>query len=122
MRIYQQLLRGAQKFDHFTFVPSTNDIMNNNKDARMVSEKLYKESSDWISAPFNGENNTDEALLKTLGSQSFIFPPHSKFFCRDVDDMKNNMDQLGQFDLILLDPPWWNKYIRRKKAKCLQDG
>lgn len=120
--IYQQLLEGARRSDHFTFIPSASDVRNNNKDARMLSEKLYKDSIGWIPAPFSGENNTDEALLKPLGLQSFIFPPHSKFYCRDVQEIINNVEALGLFDLILLDPPWWNKYIRRKKAKCLQEG
>lgn len=73
-------------------------------------------------APFSGGNNTDQAVVKRLGSQPFIFPPFCKFFCRDVKEITESVESLGQFDLILLDPPWWNKYIRRKKAKCLQEG
>ncbi|XP_034237639.1 N(6)-adenine-specific methyltransferase METTL4 [Thrips palmi] len=117
-----RLVKGAQHLDYFTFIPSASDIMNNNKDARMLSENLYKETDDCIQAPFNGENNTDEALLKRLGLQTFVFPPRCRFYCRDVGEMKDYVEPLGQFDLILLDPPWWNKYIRRKKAKCRQDG
>ncbi|XP_052123468.1 N(6)-adenine-specific methyltransferase METTL4 isoform X2 [Frankliniella occidentalis] len=119
---YNKLLNEAQLHNHFLFTPSLTDICENNKQARLLSEKLYRESSDWLSAPFNGENNSDDALLKKIGSEYFVFPPHSNFFCRDVLDIQHHLDSLGKFDLILLDPPWWNKYIRRKKAKCLQEG
>ncbi|KAJ1523939.1 hypothetical protein ONE63_010488 [Megalurothrips usitatus] len=120
--VYQRLLTDAQHHGHFSFTPSATDIIHNNKDARLMSENLYKQSSDWIPSPFTGENNTSDTLVKKIGPESFVFPPNCKFFCRDVRDIKNHLDALGKFDLILLDPPWWNKYIRRKKSKCLQEG
>ncbi|KAK3908686.1 N(6)-adenine-specific methyltransferase METTL4 [Frankliniella fusca] len=119
---FYKILGEAQSQTHFKYIPSSADVYDNNKNARMLSENLYQESSDWLASPFNGENTNDFAVLKRIGSELFVFPPHSKFFCRDVLEIKLNADLLGKFDLILLDPPWWNKYIRRKRAKCLQDG
>lgn len=107
---------------YFSFVPSPSDILLNNRDARELSATLYRESSGWTSISFNGENNTNEALIRRIGSQEFVFPQQCKFYCQDVCEIKNYIDSLGKFDLILLDPPWWNKYIRRKKAKCEQEG
>ncbi|XP_052840891.1 N(6)-adenine-specific methyltransferase METTL4 [Drosophila gunungcola] len=49
----------------------------------------------------------------------YLIPNRSKFFNHNVDNLPALLHQLlPTYDLIVLDPPWRNKYIRRlKRAK-----
>lgn len=63
---------------------------------------------------FYGENR-NQILHKANG---YVFPPECQFYCDDVVNLKKLGEQ--KYDVILLDPPWTNKYIKRKK-KIKQD-
>ena len=120
--VYEVLLKNVRALGHLNFISSPSDILSNNREARGLSSTLYRESARWMTVPFSGGNETGEVLMRKIGSEEYVFPQHCKFFNRDVCDIKDHLASIGKFDLILLDPPWWNKYIRRKKAKCKQEG
>lgn len=67
----------------------------------------------------NGRNTESHSVIYTgADNERFLIPPHCKFIKEDVrialssTDLRNEND----LDLIVMDPPWWNKYIRRVKA------
>ncbi|XP_011191224.1 N(6)-adenine-specific methyltransferase METTL4 [Zeugodacus cucurbitae] len=68
---------------------------------------------------FNGANNTTAFQDCKFGALSYIIPPQCKFFNCQVEELTKLLPQLtansGGYDLIVLDPPWRNKYIRRLK-------
>ncbi|XP_036334046.1 N(6)-adenine-specific methyltransferase METTL4 [Rhagoletis pomonella] len=68
---------------------------------------------------FNGVNTTATYKRSRFGEHSYLIPPHCKFFNCDVMELSKLLPQLmpnsKRFDLIVLDPPWRNKYIRRLK-------
>ncbi|KAJ8925675.1 hypothetical protein NQ315_009521 [Exocentrus adspersus] len=90
-----------------------------NKDALEAAKEIYDRSGISPVDDFNGAN-IGRATIKNVYGYNFVFPQNSIFFCKDVSDMKTHLKD-NKYDLILLDPPWWNKYIRRKRKK-LGDG
>ncbi|XP_053966907.1 N(6)-adenine-specific methyltransferase METTL4 [Anastrepha ludens] len=68
---------------------------------------------------FNGVNATAAYQHYRFGKYSYLIPPHCEFFNSDVVELPKLLPQLMSnsegFDLIVLDPPWRNKYIRRIK-------
>lgn len=65
-------------------------------------------------------SNYGSAKLEEINSSHFLFPKNCEFFCKDACDISSYLPN-RKFDLIILDPPWWNKYIRRKRKKS-SDG
>lgn len=59
-------------------------------------------------------SNLGPAVVKEINGSNYLFPQNSTFFSKDVSEMYKHLGN-KRFDLILLDPPWWNKYIRRKR-------
>jgi len=88
--------------------------LDNNSCARHASIKFYESTSALKS--FYGQNPNPN--LHT--ANGYVFPPKSQFYCDNVFNMKNLGDQ--KFELILLDPPWTNKYIKRKKKIKRDEG
>lgn len=86
--------------------------LNNNICARNAAIKFYKNTS--MLKTLYGQN-LNSTLYKGNG---YIFPPRCQFYCDDIKNMKILGDT--KYDFILLDPPWVNKYIKRKK-KIKQD-
>lgn len=73
----------------------------------------------------NGRNTENHSIIYTdSDKQRFLIPPCCKFIKEDVrtaltsTDLRNEND----VDLIVMDPPWWNKYIRRVKTACSTAG
>ncbi|XP_034488516.1 N(6)-adenine-specific methyltransferase METTL4 [Drosophila innubila] len=56
-------------------------------------------------------------------SRTFIIPQSVRFYNHDVEQMTALLPQLlSNYDLIILDPPWRNKYIRRLKRSKQELG
>eukprot|EP00099_Drosophila_melanogaster_P022945 NP_650573.1 uncharacterized protein Dmel_CG14906 [Drosophila melanogaster] len=66
------------------------------------------------------ESGRMQRFLRVDGSRGvYLIPNQSRFFNHNVDNLPALLHQLlPAYDLIVLDPPWRNKYIRRlKRAK-----
>ncbi|PNF36475.1 hypothetical protein B7P43_G15868 [Cryptotermes secundus] len=117
------LIEEGRKFGHFGYMPTSDDRESNNRAAQDKAHSFY------VRCPFSsflrlhGENNLSWALVTQVDGENYLVPAECKFFSYDVNEIQNKLDLLSRpFDLVLLDPPWWNKYIRRKKAKSVGAG
>lgn len=90
-----------------------------NKDALQTAEFVYKESSKQLVQNCFG-SNIGFAKVQQIDNSYYLFPENCEFHCKDISDISNSL-AMRQFDIIILDPPWWNKYIRRKRKKS-SDG
>lgn len=96
---------------------STNILSDNNEAARLASQKFYQDTFCNEKENFYGCNDMDIVITSELKEERYVFPQKCKFYCYDVRDIAKKLDLNNQYDFILLDPPWWNKSIRRKKTR-----
>ncbi|KAH0944465.1 hypothetical protein HN011_007296 [Eciton burchellii] len=95
-------------------------ISDNNEAARLASQKFYRDTYCLRDESLYGSNDTNDTVISEAHDKKYVFPKKCMFYCYDVRDMERKMDLNNQYDFILLDPPWWNKSIRRKKMKCAE--
>ncbi|XP_054014301.1 N(6)-adenine-specific methyltransferase METTL4 [Hylaeus anthracinus] len=99
---------------------SANITSDNNEAARLASQKFYQDTFTEEEGHFYGCNDTDIAIISETKDEKYVFPKKCNFYCYDVDSIARMLELNNQYDFILLDPPWWNKSIRRKKTKYLE--
>nr|XP_003219728.1 PREDICTED: methyltransferase-like protein 4 isoform X1 [Anolis carolinensis]XP_008106867.1 PREDICTED: methyltransferase-like protein 4 isoform X1 [Anolis carolinensis]XP_008106868.1 PREDICTED: methyltransferase-like protein 4 isoform X1 [Anolis carolinensis] len=59
------------------------------------------------------ENTTNYAEIITLMGEKYLFPPKSAFLLSDVSFMQPLLDYKKKFGIIVIDPPWENKSVKR---------
>lgn len=64
---------------------------------------------------FRGANPTTEFQITTFDQQNYIIPPKTKFFNYNIEDLPKLLPELDTYDLLIMDMPWQNKYIKRLK-------
>jgi hypothetical protein len=117
------MIEEAKKLGHYCYVPTSNDQKSNNVAAQDKVKNFYHSYPVSPLLRLHGENSLNQGLITEVNGESYLVPAECKFFCYDVKEIEHKLDLLVHpYDLILLDPPWWNKYIRRKKAKCMGAG
>ena len=92
----------------------------NNEAARVASQKVYQDTFSSEEENFYGCNDADVAITSKVKDRRYVFPEKCSFYCYDVRDIAAKLELNNQYDFILLDPPWWNKSIRRKKTRYLE--
>ncbi|XP_020292854.1 methyltransferase-like protein 4 [Pseudomyrmex gracilis] len=97
-----------------------NVSVDNNEAARLASQKFYQDTYCLQDENLYGSNDTNNAIITKVHDKKYVFPRKCSFYCYDVRDIEKKMELNNQYDFILLDPPWWNKSIRRKKIKCAE--
>lgn len=111
-----------------------------NSTAVQTCQHFYDAVKDFHLPQFRGQNPDPEvSVLSEINgdkpdlnhkskdasaSHKFIFPPNCSFYCNDVSNIADILAKDGhkKFDLLVLDPPWQNKAIRRKKRKQGEAG
>lgn len=86
----------------------------NNKSSREFVEKYYSELPDL--PEMIGGNTSSNVILADINSDKYLIPPNCLFYQKDVREIEKFLDFGQKYDLIVLDPPWWNKFIRRVKS------
>lgn len=82
---------------------------------RMANEVYVQSERNPVSNAFGG-NNDRNAVTVNINNARYLIPSNCQFYCHNVTEMEKLLNQ-HKYDLILLDPPWWNKFIRRKRFK-----
>ncbi|XP_061452384.1 N(6)-adenine-specific methyltransferase METTL4 isoform X2 [Rhineura floridana] len=59
------------------------------------------------------ENTTNYAKMITLMGQKYLFPPKSAFLLSDISFIQPLLDYKKKFGIIVIDPPWENKSVKR---------
>ncbi|EFA06597.2 N(6)-adenine-specific methyltransferase METTL4 [Tribolium castaneum] len=84
-----------------------------NDEAVNTATEIYEISGKNLITDLHGCNN-EGPTIRTINDARFLFPANCTFYAKNVTDMGQYLEE-KKYDLILLDPPWWNKYIRRKR-------
>ncbi|KAM3593097.1 uncharacterized protein V6R79_005982 [Siganus canaliculatus] len=61
------------------------------------------------------ENRTDCASVVTLMGEEYVIPPHTAFLLSDFTRIQPLLRYGRRFDLIVMDPPWENKSVKRSR-------
>ncbi|XP_046880017.1 N(6)-adenine-specific methyltransferase METTL4 [Hypomesus transpacificus] len=61
------------------------------------------------------ENRMDCAMEVTLMREKYIIPPQCSFLLSDFTRMQPLVDREQTYELIVLDPPWENKSVKRSR-------
>ncbi|XP_008567383.1 PREDICTED: methyltransferase-like protein 4 [Galeopterus variegatus] len=59
------------------------------------------------------ENNSRFTKMITLMGQKYLLPPKSSFLLSDISCMQPLLNCGKTFDVIVIDPPWQNKSVKR---------
>ncbi|CAN9506376.1 unnamed protein product [Ophioblennius macclurei] len=61
------------------------------------------------------ENGADGASVVTLMGEEYVIPPHTAFLLSDFTRIQPLVQRAVTFDLIVMDPPWENKSVKRSR-------
>ncbi|XP_053665674.1 N(6)-adenine-specific methyltransferase METTL4 [Anopheles marshallii] len=95
---------------------NANQLNTNNKQALEFVDQFNSSTNYDGEKRFRGQNTTDCTIVTEMDGEQYLIPPRVSFINSSVDRFAEYIEQNETFDLIVLDPPWWNKYIRRVKA------
>ncbi|NXL44037.1 METL4 protein, partial [Podilymbus podiceps] len=59
------------------------------------------------------ENNSNCAKIVVLMGQKYLVPPKSSFLLSDISCLQPLLNYKKKYDVIVIDPPWENKSIKR---------
>ncbi|XP_053198800.1 N(6)-adenine-specific methyltransferase METTL4-like [Scomber japonicus] len=61
------------------------------------------------------ENRSDRAAVVTLMGEEYVIPPRSAFLLSDFTRIQPLVRYGRRFELIVMDPPWENKSVKRSR-------
>ncbi|KAM7369793.1 hypothetical protein PAMP_011084 [Pampus punctatissimus] len=61
------------------------------------------------------ENTSDWAMVVTLMGEEYVIPPHTAFLLSDFTRIQPLVHYGRRFELIVMDPPWENKSVKRSR-------
>uniref|UniRef100_A0A669P8E4 Methyltransferase like 4 n=1 Tax=Phasianus colchicus TaxID=9054 RepID=A0A669P8E4_PHACC len=59
------------------------------------------------------ENNSNCAKIVVLMGQKYLVPPKSSFLLSDISCLQPLLNYKKKYDVIVIDPPWENKSVKR---------
>lgn len=59
------------------------------------------------------ENNSNHAKIVVLMGQKYLVPPKSSFLLSDISRLQPLLKYKKKYDVIVIDPPWENKSVKR---------
>lgn len=100
-----------------------------NEQTKLTNERMKLFLDEWQSVEqqrsntniFSGGNDATKSVVYELDAVSHIIPPNCRFF--NINALSVEPAKLADaYDLIVMDPPWWNKYIRRSRKFNRENG
>jgi len=99
--------------------PSPLDFVVNNKPARTMVTKFLSSVPGLKIQDTNFQiscvNSSEQIIEKDIDGEIFILPPHSQFYKNDVGYLDTLVKSGRTFSLIVMDPSWTNRFVKRKR-------
>lgn len=99
--------------------PSPLDFTVNNKPARNMVTKFLSSVPGLKIQDTNFQmscvNSSEQIIEKDIDGDTFILPPHSQFYKNDVGYLEILVKSGRTFSLIVMDPSWTNRFVKRKR-------
>lgn len=109
-------LRSEYK-EMFSYVPSSDDFRQNNSVIREMRKRFTEISNVTLPVLDESHNNADIGV-REIENHKYLLPRNVRYICDDVNNLLSHVSG-DQFDIIVMDPPWLNKYVKRR---CLAHG
>ncbi|NXF71671.1 METL4 protein, partial [Sclerurus mexicanus] len=77
----------------------------------VLKDKNFSPEQDLLSCV--AENNSDCAKIIVLMGQKYLVPPKSSFLLSDISCLQPLLNYKKKYDVIVIDPPWENKSVKR---------
>ncbi|XP_045502291.1 DNA N6-methyl methyltransferase [Colias croceus] len=81
---------------------------------RDLSQQLFQSTAIDYQG-MSGGNNSDKPLIRKIKDNDYLIPEKCRFLCGCVKEQCKKLSG-NKYDIVIADPPWWNKYIRRLKT------
>lgn len=107
------------KTESITNLPET-DTRSDNKDALNFMDTI--KALPYPTTAFNGANTLDHSIECEFNGETYLIPRNCRFFNKNVLELPDFLPLENQFEFIVMDPPWWNKYIRRINSVKSENG
>lgn len=109
----------AELKDFLESPPSASDYYKNNKSTREAVDSFLSSipgaKFEDVILELSDKNDTDSVVEKQYYEEHFLLPPHSTFFKLDVAKLSILVEVQQTFPLIVIDPPWTNRFVKRKR-------
>lgn len=122
---HTQIVKLKKKTAAFMSVCREKDFLlhhNANEGSEPTNEHLKRFLDEWQAMEhpspniFSGANDSNEVILSKANTHNHLIPPKCNFFNTNIKQFNHHKKfDAKSFDLITLDPPWWNKYVRRSR-------
>lgn len=98
----------------FGYTPKPQDYKMNNIKVRNIRARLMEVSNVTL-AKLDEVTEGSGFSTKVICGTKYVLPPHVHYICDDVTNILDHTSD-GKYDLIVMDPPWQNKHVKRKKS------
>uniref|UniRef100_A0A8C6ZMT6 Methyltransferase 4, N6-adenosine n=1 Tax=Nothoprocta perdicaria TaxID=30464 RepID=A0A8C6ZMT6_NOTPE len=89
--------------------PAIND--SDHEAIRAIDDETFISEQDLHSCVI--ENNSSCAKMIMLMGQKYLVPPRSSFLLSDISCLQPLLNYKKKYDVIVMDPPWENKSVKR---------
>ena len=97
--------------------PTSDEFRRNNKPAREAANRFLLSTSALQDTYLTIEcsNVADEQTEMKISGEMCIIPPRCQFYRNNVSSLDILVNSHQKFPLIVMDPPWTNRFIKRKR-------
>lgn len=103
----------------FDALPNSSVVEENNKEVRDLVKKLPNFD---VKPDLTMKNDQDTSKIVQITARSYVLPPHCEFVLGDISGITSLQNEHRKFDIILADPPWENKHIKRKSEYAMMSN
>ena len=110
-----QFLHKLHEF--FCEPPTAKDYYDNNKSCRKAVEQFMQTTTKIQDTTFEHDHFNPSDKIETIEilGQTYIIPQKCQFYKTDISNISCLTLTHQKFSLIVMDPPWSNRFVKRKK-------
>ncbi|XP_076062189.1 methyltransferase like 4 isoform X2 [Oratosquilla oratoria] len=106
-----EMLKKIPEFQsHFSLKVTPDHYRLNNRTLRESRHRFLDESRNEV--PLNTCGFSKKPHINEIDAEKYLIPADCQYICDKVENLREHIHET--FDLIVMDPPWYNGYVKRR--------